>query len=65
LRKVNLPDIVIKPILYLVKQRAVKEIGHDIFEINYLEIFKKLNNNLPILFIYSNFDCVVPGEEVL
>jgi hypothetical protein len=51
--------------LYLVKQRAVKEIGHDIFEINYLEIFKKLNNNLPILFIYSNFDCVVPGEEVL
>ncbi len=64
-RKVSLPSFLIKPILFFVKQRAVKEIQCDIFEINYLDIFKKVNSNMPVLFIYSNFDSIVPGEEVL
>ena len=35
-RKVNLPDIIIKPLLYFIKRRAVQEINYDIFETNYL-----------------------------
>lgn len=39
--------------------------NYDIFDIDYLNIFKKLNTNMPILFIFSNFDSIVPAEEVL
>jgi pimeloyl-ACP methyl ester carboxylesterase len=60
-RKVTLPNFIIRPMLYFIKQRAIKEINYDIFEIDYLHIFKKLNTNLPILFIFSNFDTIVPA----
>jgi hypothetical protein len=58
-RKVSLPSFVLKPILYFVKQKATQEIKYDIFEIDYLTIFKRLNTNMPILFIFSNFDTIV------
>ena len=38
--------------------------GYDIFSIDYLSILKKLNNNLPILFVFSNYDTIVPAQEV-
>lgn len=37
----------------------------DIFELDYLTIMKRLNANLPILFVFSNFDSIVPAQEVL
>jgi cephalosporin-C deacetylase-like acetyl esterase len=36
-----------------------------LFDIDYLSVFKKLAPHLPILFIFSNFDSVVPAYEVL
>ena len=35
------------------------------FGIDYLSIFKKLTPHLPILFVFSNYDTVVPAFEVL
>ena len=64
-RKVNLPSFVLSPLLYMVKQRATKEVGFDLFSIDYLHVFKKLNSHLPVLFVFSNFDAIVPAREVL
>ena len=64
-RKVNLPGFLLNPILYMVKQRATQEVGFDLFSIDYLSVFKKLNTHLPVLFVFSNFDAIVPAKEVL
>lgn len=61
IRHTGLPEFVLKPVLYMVKKKAVKEANYDIFSIDYLSIFKKLNQNMPILFIFSHFDGVVPA----
>lgn len=61
---VPLPSFLLKPILYIIKKRAVKEANYDIFSIDYLSVFKKLNTNMPVLFIFSHFDGIVPAEEV-
>lgn len=57
--------VLLKPILYMIKQRAAEEVGFSLFDIDYLSVFKKLTPHLPILFIFSNFDSVVPAYEVL
>lgn len=48
----------------MIKKRAAKEANFDIFSIDYLNVFKKLNTNMPVLFIFSHFDGIVPAEEV-
>ena len=63
-RETSIPQILIQPILYFIKKRASQEANYDIFSIDYLSIFKKLNINLPVLFIFSHFDGIVPAEEV-
>jgi hypothetical protein len=40
-------------------------LGFDLFAIDYLSVLKKLHAHLPILFIFSNFDHIVPAQEVL
>lgn len=47
--------------LYFVKKRAAKEANYDIFSIDYLNVFKKLNTSMPVLFIFSHFDGIVPA----
>ena len=61
-RKVNLPLVVLKPALYMIERRAAKEVGFELFDIDYLSVFKKLNSHLSILFVFSNFDSVVPAQ---
>lgn len=39
--------------------------GFNLFAVDYLSVFKKLNPHLPVLFIFSNFDSIVPAQEVL
>ena len=46
------------------KNNASKEAKYDIFSIDYLSIFKRLNSNMTVLFIFSHFDGIVPAEEV-
>lgn len=43
----------------------MEEAGLDLFGIDYLSVFKKLTPHLSILFVFSNFDSVVPANEVL
>lgn len=64
IQSVPLPEFILKPVLYFVKKRAAKEANYDIFSIDYLNVFKKLNPSMPVLFIFSHFDGVVPAEEV-
>jgi len=64
-RRVKLPMFILKPALYLIENRAAEEVGFNLFAIDYLSIFKKLNPHLPVLFIFSNFDSIVPAQEVL
>ena len=64
-RKVSLPLMVLKPVLYMIQKRAIEEAGIDLFGIDYLSVFKKLTPHLSILFVFSNFDSVVPANEVL
>jgi hypothetical protein len=54
--------MVLKPALYMVEKRVVEEVGFDLFNIDYLSVFKKLTPTLPVLFIFSNFDSVVPAH---
>lgn len=64
IQSVAVPEILLKPVLYFIKKRASKEANYDIFTIDYLSIFNKLNSNMPVLFIFSHFDGIVPAEEV-
>ena len=64
-RKVSLPLVLLKPVLYMIQRRAAEEVGFDLFEIDYLSVFKKLNPHFSVLFVFSNFDSVVPATEVL
>mgnify|MGYP002868132169 CR=1 FL=1 len=60
-QSVPFPEFLLKPLIYLIKKRAVKEANYDIFAIDYLNIFKKLNSSIPVLFIFSHFDGIVPA----
>ena len=64
IHETSLPLFILKPVLYLVKKKAEKEAQHEIFSINYLTFMKKLSPKLPILFIFSHNDEIVPSEDV-
>lgn len=50
--------------MYFVKKKAVQESKCEIFETDYLNIFDRVDTRIPILFIYSQFDAIVPSQEV-
>lgn len=60
-RNMNLPSFLLSPVLYFIKKKAAEEAAEDIFNIDYLSIFRRLHINLPILFVFSNFDFIVPA----
>lgn len=60
-QSVPLPEFLLKPLLYLIKKKAAKESNQNIFDVDYLDVFKKLNPNMPVLFIFSPFDAIVPS----
>jgi hypothetical protein len=61
-RRVSLPLVMLKPALYMIQKRAAEEVGFDLFGIDYLSVFKKLTPHLSVLFVFSNFDSVVPAH---
>ena len=63
-QKTGLSQTLSTAILYFIKSQVEKKLAFNLFEINYLEKFRKFSKSLPVLLLYSNEDETVPATEV-